>query len=206
MARSGPGLGESLAARLMARSGGVHRRGMPDGGEVFTGALVDHVMARVLGGNVRGFAMEGSVFMPSSFDPSRPADQATYAHEVFHTQQHHGGSEGGGFQGASPDHEEAHARSLEQMVLHRAEAGEALSSIMADLEHASTPTVQRSAAPRGTRGEAPQGDERDAAIAGYHEMRREMSHKQVIDTLARYVLQSLEKQSEARAYRNAGEP
>ncbi|HHO53299.1 MAG TPA: hypothetical protein ENK18_21115 [Deltaproteobacteria bacterium] len=202
MARNGPGLGEELADRLMARSGGVHRRSMPDGGEVFTGNLVNHVMERVLGGNVRGFAMDGSVFMPSSFDPSQPADQATYAHERFHTMQ---GGEGGGFQGASPDHEESQARSIEQMVLHRAESGEDLSSIMPDIEGLDPAAVvgaQRSdGSDRGSVSSALQGSGGDKLAEGYRALRKTRSHAQVIEELKQHVVRAMERISETHAYR-----
>lgn len=205
MARNGPGLGEELADRLMARSGGVHRRSMPDGGEVFTGNLVNHVMERVLGGNVRGFAMDGSVFMPSSFDPSQPADQATYAHERFHTMQD---GPGGGPQGANPDHEESSARAVEQMVLHRAEAGEDLSSIMPDVAgfDAGAPSgAQREdGSSRGSVGTAVQGTGGDKLAEGYRAMRRTMSHAQVIEELKQHVMRSMERIAETKAYRGSG--
>ena len=198
MARSREGLGEAMSERLLARAGkGLHRRTMEDGGSVFSGHLVDRAM-RAMGGRMRGFTMDHSIFMPSSFDPSRAEDQATYAHERWH-QRHSGGDTGGGRHGAQPDLEEAQARHVEQMVLHRLEEGEGLSTAMRDTAPEGATGAQEGAT-EGATGET--GGETDPLLEGYRALRDQgMSHEEIVSELASWVVASLGEQQLDRLYR-----
>ncbi|MBX2796025.1 MAG: hypothetical protein KTR31_00110 [Myxococcales bacterium] len=196
MARRGKGLGESTADRLMSRMGsGLHRRSMEDGGEVFMGRMVDRAM-RAMGGDMRGFALHGSVFMPSSFDASDPADQATYAHERLHASE--GDGRGVGRMGRNPDAEEAQARDLEQMVLHNLQSGQDFISAM------ETARDQAQASTGGGGGTEPQVTDEDVLKAGYQALRGQgLTHEQVVTRLRDDVLRRLEERREGMSYRSA---
>lgn len=105
----------------------LHTRSMQDGGEVVTGRLATDTLQSV---GARAMTMDKTIFVADDFDPNDPVDQALYAHEAFHQgesggeHEHHGGE----------DHEEAQAKEVETMVLHRRAQGEDFGSIMRDVQ------------------------------------------------------------------------
>lgn len=119
--------GDSLTNRLMARGGGLHRRSMPDGGEVYSGPVAQRAL-RTLG--ARAMTMDKSILVDDDFDPNKPEDAALYAHEKHHQDESGGKDDGHG----ARDQEEIEARQIERMVLHRSTAGEDLGSIMRDMK------------------------------------------------------------------------
>ena len=191
MPRRRSGLGNDLAERLLARSNsGLHRRGMADGGEVYTGALVDRAM-KALGGRMNAFTMNHRVFMPSTFDPTSPQDQATYAHEQVHAQD--SGGAGGRRFGSNPDAEESRARAVEQMVLHQAEGTGA----------GALPSSPTGAPPTPGSAQAPTTDAQDV-VRGYQALIAEgLSHQQIVDQLKRHVVDTLGDRRDDRRYRGA---
>lgn len=116
----------TLTSRLHARNAsGLHRRSMPDGGEVVSGPTARRAL-RALG--ARAMTMDHTIFVDEDFDVSRPEDAALYAHE-----QHHLHESGGADADHGPrDAEEIAARAIERMVLHRRQRGEALDTVLRD--------------------------------------------------------------------------
>ncbi len=218
MAGKGPGLGEDLANRLMARAGeGLNRRTIGAGIEVFSGQLVDRAMS-AMGGRMRGFTMDQAIFMPSSFDPSNPQHQATAVHEWYHQQNSGGDDGGGGRHGGNPDQEERRARTVEEMVFHRAASGEDLDNIVGDIVAGGDGAIDQAGAGGGggaaeparsssasTVSKAVIGGDRDRdPMDGYHMLREEgYSHKQVVDELKQYVIDTLTRLQEEHNYRTS---
>jgi hypothetical protein len=124
--RSPPG--NSVVSRLADRdSAGLVRRQMPGGGEVFTGPTAGRAL-RALG--ARAFTMDSKIFVAEDFDPSKPEDQALYAHERHHQLE----SGGDGAAQTYHDAEERASRAIERMVLHRAASGEDFETILREVE------------------------------------------------------------------------
>lgn len=121
----------SVANRLSLRGeGGLYRREMPGGGEVFTGPTASRAL-RALG--ARAFTMDRSIFVSEDFDANRKAeDAALYAHE----QHHQLNSGGAGAARSFHDAEELAARAIERMVLHRSEEGEEFGTVLRDVQAA----------------------------------------------------------------------
>lgn len=189
--RSPPG--NNVVSRLSRRSqGGLYRRQVAGGGEVYTGPTATAAL-RTLG--ARAFTMDNSIFVAEDFDTSDPGDQALYAHE-----RHHQLNSGGDGAAASfHDAEELAARAIERMVLHRAEQGEDFGEILRSVESQRMRTegdVMRSAHEVGGRGgpaSARQdtrhidssGQTRDPAQDAYVALRqRGRTHDSIIEELA----------------------
>lgn len=214
MAPKGPGLGEDLANRLMARAGeGLNRRTVGAGIEVFSGQLVDRAMG-AMGGRMRGFTMDSAIFMPSSFDASNPAHQATAVHEWYHQRNSGGDDGGGGRHGSNPDQEERRARTVEDMVFHRAESGDDLDSIVGDIVGGGDAALDEAASGGGSQPATPNaatvskaviGGDRDRdPMDGYRMLRDEgYSHKQVVDELKQFVIDTLVRLQEEHNFRTA---
>lgn len=123
--RSSPG--ESVVHRLADRSqGGLSRRTMPGGGEVYSGPTATRALQSL---GARAFTMDRSIFVAEDFNPEDPADAALYAHERHHQLNSGGDGAAQGFY----DTEELAARAIERMVLHRSEAGEDFGAILRDV-------------------------------------------------------------------------
>lgn len=104
-------IGEDFGNRLSGRSD--LRSQSVGNGEVFRGSLADKALQAV---NARAMTVEGEIIVNGNFDPSKPEDQALFAHEKFHQEQ------SGGVAGHSGrDAEEIAARAIESMVFHEAQ-------------------------------------------------------------------------------------
>jgi hypothetical protein len=135
--RSGEGANRSTAARLSLRGeGGLYRKEMAGGGEVFSGPTATRALRAV---GARAFTMDNNIFVSEDFDANRKAeDAALYAHE-----QHHQLNSGGeGAARSFHDAEELAARAIERMVLHRASEGEDFGTVLRDVQSA---RIQREA-------------------------------------------------------------
>lgn len=189
MAKSRGSTIERLASRTAG--GGLSRRQMPGGGEVFTGELASRSLKAV---NARAMTVDRSIIVSDDFDPNKPEDQALFAHEQYHL-------ENSGGEGANDghDHEETEARAVERMVLHRARTGGAE---MHEASHTSAP----GGAPTGSMGaghERPGSTEAygDAA-AGYAALlAKGLTHQEIVQRLANEALLALDHGRDSRAMR-----
>lgn len=120
----------SLTDRLMARAegdsagAGLRTEQMADGGEVVRGTEATRALRAL---DARAMTLDHSIVVGDDFDARRADDAALYAHERHHLEHSGGEAEGHGAHEA----EEAAAREIEAMVLHRAQSGpieEALTS------------------------------------------------------------------------------
>ncbi|MFN7146937.1 MAG: DUF4157 domain-containing protein, partial [Myxococcota bacterium] len=111
--RGGSPTADRLAAR--AERNGLKRSAMPGGGEVFTGEVASRALKSL---GARAMTVDKSIIVSEDFDPSKPEDQALFAHEQFHVDH-----SGGAGTHEHRDAEEVAARAVERMVLHRARAG-----------------------------------------------------------------------------------
>ena len=134
--------------------------------------------------DARALTMDQSIIVSEDFDPTRTEDAALYAHEQFHVQQ--GDHSAGGHHIHSG--EEIAARAIEGMVLHRS-------------------------AQEGGGGEAGQGGggtgkpgQKQAApspMGGYSAMMKEgLNHFGVVEELARFVVEELDKSETSALDRN----
>ncbi|MEL6348289.1 MAG: DUF4157 domain-containing protein [Myxococcota bacterium] len=103
-------LDERIAGRL---DNHLTRRGMSDGGEVFTGRLASRALRAV---GARAMTVNRSIIVDTTFNTNNPEDLGLYAHEQVH-QQGSGGEAGHTMR----DAEEIAARAAEAMVVHRSE-------------------------------------------------------------------------------------
>ncbi|MBA2321859.1 MAG: DUF4157 domain-containing protein [Deltaproteobacteria bacterium] len=187
-------MARNLTDRLLSRNtgAGLSRRAMPDGGEVLAGPLARRALRAV---GARAMTMDHSVLVDDTFDVSRSEDLALYAHERHHLQ------EGAGHEiHSASTTEEAAARSVERMVLHRREAGEDVSAILADAAAGRVTAAARTAlagVPDNNGGAAP--------WAGYMAMRSEgLGHHQIVRELADSVLKEHKKAQEGNRARTGG--
>ena len=192
--------GEELSNRLAARNGaGLHRKSMADGGEVYTGALATRAL-RTLG--ARAFTMDGTIFASQGFDPGANAEHAAlYAHERFHV-SHSGGDDG---HGGERDQEEIEARAIEQMVFHRSEAGEELSTILSDVDNGGATIAQAAKeSQKELVSKALIGGNKDRdPMDGYKAMKKEgKQHLQIITELKDFVVRSIAKKNEDEGFRS----
>lgn len=180
-----------LTARLMARQGGIRRKQMPDGGEVYTGPTASRAL-RALG--ARAMTMDRQIFVSEDFDPSNPEDAALYAHELHH-QMESGGIDDGH---ATHDAEEAAAQAIERMVLHRSAKGDDFGAIMRDVRSQGV----GSAPVRNQEGNAPGSEHEDEVMKAYKALLKQgKSHEAIVAELARFVVNTLDAQQESAAYR-----
>jgi len=185
----------SLSQRLLSRSGGgVSRRQMSDGGEVYAGPTVQRALKAV---NARAFTMDEDIFVDEDFDESSPEDAALYAHEAHH-QAHSGGDEHGhGSKGA----EESAARAIERMVLHRAEAGEDMGQVLRDAK--TNAPADTSAADKMVSEALEQKHGGDTPEAAYAAMLSQgKTHEEIVRELAEFVVKSLSEREESDQFRS----
>lgn len=176
----------SLTSRLHARNApGLHRRSMPDGGEVVTGPTARRAL-RALG--ARAMTMDRTIFVDEDFDTSRPEDAALYAHELHHQRESGGMHDGHG----AHDAEEAAARAIERMVLHRRARGEDLQQVLRDVRDGVEPAADDPTDPADP----------DDPVAAYAALRAEgHSHAELVIELTRRVLDTLAESHERETRR-----
>ncbi|MBN2798487.1 MAG: DUF4157 domain-containing protein [Deltaproteobacteria bacterium] len=181
-----------LAQRLLTRASreGLQRKQLADGGEVYSGPLATRAL-RAMG--ARAMTMDHTMFVAEDFDVSNAEDQALYAHEQIHMS-----GSGGTDSHGERDHEEVSARSVERMVLQRAQEGEAFSSIMRDVKDGGTKGDSPSASSLGDSG-APEV----TAEMGLAELLGQgMSHDAVVRRLTRKVLDMIGQMEESTTFRS----
>ncbi|TNE90769.1 MAG: DUF4157 domain-containing protein [Deltaproteobacteria bacterium] len=182
-----------LTARLMARQGGIRRKSMPDGGEVYTGPTATRAL-RALG--ARAMTMDRNIFVADDFDPNDPEDAALYAHELHH-QMESGGMEDGH---AQHDAEEAAAQAIERMVLHRSAKGDDFGEIMRDVKSQGPGTAKV----RGQDQAGKASGAEDEVMKAYKALRKQgKSHEQIVRDLAQFVVFTMMSQQESTNYRSA---
>jgi len=184
------GGGDSLTDRIMSRSGpGLHRRSMPDGGEVVTGPTARRALRAL---RARAFTMDQTIFVDDSFDISKPEDAALYAHERHH-QMESGGHDDGH---SGHDAEEVAARAIERMVLHRSKAGDNIGDILraVDAGDISDPLD----------GVEEKGPDDEAARAVRKMLRSGKSMDDIVKMLTTYVIDAMSLQAESGHARTSG--
>lgn len=205
--------GEELTNRLMARASGsatagLSRRGMADGGSVYTGPLARQAL-RALG--ARAFTVDDTIVVDPTFDASNPEDAALYAHERHH--QARSGGDGGNAAGHH-DTEERQAIAIEEMVLHRMQAGENIAQVMHDVVTGTALGAAKGAVEHG--GYQPASDmitraikggdkDRDPMEAYWHLRNNGRFHKDIVDELSQHCLWHVERLNEEHGYRTGGE-
>lgn len=203
MARKSPGSAtvNRIAERLDRSE--LQRQSMPDGGNVFRGALASRALKSV---GARAMTIDRSIVVSDDFNMSRPEDQALYAHERHH--ELHGDGEGGGGGDNFSDAEESAARAVEAMVFHRMEGG-----FEAGNEPGAGPGNYDPAKGQhqgGGVGGQPQGTESKTeaespdAQRGYFSLRdKDFTHQDVVDELAKQVMGALDNKKQAHFERHA---
>jgi hypothetical protein len=178
-ARGGSPTADRLASR--AQRGALQRSSMPGGGEVFSGELASRALKSL---GARAMTVDRSVIVSEDFDPSKPEDQALYAHEQFHVEH-----SGGAGTHESRDAEEVAARAVERMVLHRARVGGMESH---EASHAQPETGAVAAGGHGSKSR--NLTERDSASQrGYNLLKAQgVGHHGIVDRLAHEVMQALD--------------
>lgn len=180
---------DRLASR--ASKPGLSRRSMPGGGEVFTGELASSTLD-VLG--ARAMTVDKSIIVAEDFDPSRPEDQALFAHEQYHLE--HSGGEG---QNDGHDGEEVAARQVERMVLHRSRTGGAE---MHEASHTSAAGGAVNGSPGAGHESAASTESAGDAARGYAAMLAQgISHAEIVNRIAREVVQGLDSGRDQRNQR-----
>ena len=190
--------GERTSLRAAARMDGLQRKGMEDGGEVYTGPLARAALRAV---GARAMTLDNTIFVDESFDASAPEDRALYAHERVH-QRGSGGSD----QHGAHDAEEAAARAIERMVLHRAAAGEDLGTIMRDAPgDATSGNNEPDATAQDAGGQsAPASPASEAASAYSVLVANGQTHDMIVRDLARHVTDQIEQTRRLTAKRVSG--
>jgi hypothetical protein len=177
------------------RSRDLHRKRMADGGEVISGSLAADALRAV---GARAMTMDRTIFVDEDFNPDDAEDQALYAHELHHQQNSGAEREHGG----GHDAEEHAARSIERMVLHRRAAGEDFGSVMRDVRQG---RVSEPAAGGAKKAGSEAGKDADDPMRAYHAMRRKgMSHDDIVEMLARHVVDALTAAGEDQQMRAPG--
>jgi hypothetical protein len=206
--------GDDLTNRLMSRASGggavegLTRRGMVDGGSVYSGPLARKAL-RSLG--ARAFTVDENIVVDPTFDASNPKDAALYAHERHH-QSRSGGK--GGSSAGNHDSEEQQAIAIEEMVLHRMEMGENIAKVMHDVTTGTAIGDAKGSVEHG--GAKPGSDMITRAIRGgdkdrdqmeaYWHMRNEgRHHKDIVDELKQHCMWNIQRLNEEHAWRSGGE-
>lgn len=170
-----------LAARAGGLQSGLQRRSMPGGGEVYSGEVASRALKDL---GARAMTVDRSIIVSEDFDPSKPEDQALYAHEQYHME--HSGGEG---TNSGRDAEEIAARTVERMVLHRARAG--------GLESHEATQTQSGGFGGGNPSrtmEVNRTDGQEEAKRGYWAMRDTgLSHHTIAERLAEQVLKVIDR-------------
>jgi hypothetical protein len=175
--------GESTSLRLSARSGGLRRREAPDGGEVYSGELSRRALRAV---GARAMTFDETIFVDDDFDLSRAEDQALYAHERVHQL----GSGGKDTSHGAHDAEEAIARSVESMVLHRSVSGGDFGNILREAREVGGNSPGEPPPEKGTN----HASEAQAAYA--QQIAKGKGHPQIVAELARYCVEHILKNEE----------
>jgi hypothetical protein len=185
-------LGEGTSDRLLKRRD-LKKVRAPDGDaqtEAFTGPAATRAL-KALG--ARAMTVDKSVILPEDFDPQRPEHAALYAHEAFHADaERRGASQPASH--AVHDAEEVGARAVEGMVLH---------SMSADADRgADTGAIIHRAVESGGEGDpAPAGGPGEQGGGGASDIYAQMqgqglSHPEIVEQLARYVLNAMDERRE----------
>ncbi len=194
----------SLTDRLAQRleRGELERVSVPGGqGVAYRGDLATRALDAV---GARAMTLDRHIIVADDFDPTRAEDAALFAHERYHAEQGDGG--GGGSGDNFRDAEEVAARAVERMVLHRMKGG---------YEGGDAPGAGGGAAPerqaegRPIAAGAARADEkpemknrRPDAGKGYAAMRAKgMSHNDIVEELARRVVDAQDSGTELRLNR-----
>ncbi len=190
----------STTERLMARSAGLSRRSMPDGGEVYHGALATRALKAV---GARAMTMDGTIFVNEGFG-NTPEDMALYAHERVHYEGSGGYDHGDHNHGQDP--EEMAAQAVERMVLHKARAGEDLGETLAKIRE-NMPRNQEEAEKqiRHALSADKDGEMREQAMMGYWALRSQgLSEADINRMLRDYVVDTMLEIEDLNNYRSAG--
>jgi hypothetical protein len=189
---------DSLSARLASRSNaGLSRRGMGDGGEVFSGPTASKALQSM---GARAMTMDNTIFVDDGFDANNPEDLALYAHETHHQMESGGDHDGHG----DHDHEEVAARSIERMVLHRSRRGDDIGSIMSDVRGGNIPGDQGQVEAFVNQALGPKDGSSDSSTAYASMLGAGKSHDQVVQELADWVVEQLLAQDEENRFRGDG--
>jgi len=179
-------VGEGTSDEIADR-GALRAQNMPHG-EVFRGGIADRALNAV---GARAMTIDGEIIVNSHFSPQDAADQALYAHEMYH-QEHSGGVAGSSVR----DAEEISARAVEAMVFHRAKSGDGdaiprkASELLEDSkENDSTPASDKAAA---------SPDSKDAAepnaTRGYSALIAEgMDHSEIVQQVAEKIVEEMNR-------------
>jgi len=178
----------------------LRRVAMPDGGEVYRGAVADRALDAL---DARAFTVDRTIIVGEDFDPYKAEDAALYAHEMYHVEAGDGGGGGGGEN--FRDAEEVAARAVESLVLSRMAIGgvEAGYAAGAGARKGGLQSGESGAgvgARPGDAGAAPEDSQGDPdPEKGYQAMVAQgMGHHEIVDRLARRVLRTLDEQVESR--------
>ena len=192
-------LGEETSERLMKRRS-LKRVRTPDGkGDAYTGPAATRAL-KALG--ARAMTVDQSVILPEDFDPNRPEHAALYAHEAFHVQEARRGASTRASH-AVHDAEEVGARAVESMVLHHMSADGDRGGVDAGAAIHRAVDSGGGAVQGGGEGAAPAG----AASGGgpeavYAQLQSQgLSHHEIVERLARYVLDALDERREGDSQR-----
>jgi hypothetical protein len=191
--------GESLSRRLASRSGGLYRRSMPDGGEVYSGPVAREAL-RTLG--ARAMTMDGTILVDEDFDVNDPEDRALYAHELHHQLE----SGGADHPTSQNDAEEMAAQAIERMVLHRSSMGDDFGAILRDVRQGGAGAAAKGEGGGGSAATGKSGlEETSDAEEAYKALRRRgQSHQQIVDDLARHCMDLIRQREEGSQTRQFG--
>ena len=182
--------GDSTIQRLSSlNEGGVRRRNMVDGGQVYSGPTATRAL-RALG--ARAMTLDKDIFVAEDFDEGSSEDQALYAHERHH-QMEHGRVDAGAHSYA----EEQAAQTIERMVLHRSKKGDSFGSIMRDVNSGQVHRDSQSTGGASASSADPQASSNLDQIQKtvMKMMQGGQSYDDVVDLLKEHVLESLENSS-----------
>lgn len=173
------------------------RRGMDDGGEVFSGRLASRALRAV---GARAMTVSRSIIVDTTFDTSKVEDRALYAHEKVHL-EHSGGEAGHQVR----DAEEIAARAAEAMVFHRSAKSGGGHTVGGSPSHASASSAPQADSEsvddghaKGQRDPSPEDGYRALVAQGY-------SHQDIVDLLARKVSAAMQESGQAGRDRHANQ-
>jgi len=180
----------------------LSRQSMKDGGEVYRGKLATRALEAV---GARAMTMDETIIVSDDFDPSRPEDQALYAHEQYHVD--HGDGDGGGGGDNFRDAEEIAARAAESVALHRAMTGGTESGYSESAGHRGGDHRQGGgggAAGIGDPDAKPaHGKAKPSAEAGYQALKAQgYGHNDIIAELTRRIVNTLDEQERVKQDRH----
>lgn len=189
--------GGSLRDRLDARSAGLTRKNMPDGGQVFGGPTASKALSAL---GARAFTMDKTIFVNDGFDTGNAEDLALYAHESHHQQESGGTDDGHG----EYDAEEMAARARERMVMHMAKRGDDAGGILSQLKGGRGP-ANAEEADAMLAAKAAKTGEADPLDAYKSMLALGMPQGQIIRELADDIVRTLNQQTEEVSQRTSGD-